>query len=210
MEKTVLFAFLAAFLLVGCGRNDNYIIPVDYEKYYEVKSDLSETESQEINERIMTDMQRATIGKTIPDIKVKDIDGKEFRLKKLIQHPSVAIFSAHNSSWGKRDAEVDFPNAIRALEDEMEGIGVFCLVENSADYDQNAVMDYAWQLQKNYSKVYLIDQKDAQSMNLSICPTKYFINEKHIVTDMYAGYAFEEEDRQLILLSGIYSMQEKL
>lgn len=210
MEKTVLFAFLAAFLLVGCGRNDNYIIPVDYEKYYEGKSDLSETESQEINERIMTDMQRATIGKSIPDIKVKDIDGKEFRLKKLIQHPSVAIFSAHNSSWGKRDAEVDFPNAIRALEDEMEGIGVFCLVENSADYDQNAVMDYAWQLQKNYSKVYLIDQKDAQSMNLSICPTKYFINEKHIVTDMYAGYAFEEEDRQLILLSGIYSMQEKL
>ena len=210
MEKTVLFAFLAAFLLVGCGRNDNYIIPVNYEKYYEGKSDISETESQEINERIMTDMQRATIGKSIPDIKVKDIDGKEFRLKKLIQHPSVAIFSAHNSSWGKRDAEVDFPNAIRALEDEMEGIDVFCLVENSADYNQNAVMDYAWQLQKNYSKVYLIDQKDAQSMNLSICPTKYFINEKHIVTDMYAGYAFEEEDRQLILLSGIYSMQEKL
>ena len=210
MEKTVLFAFLAAFLLVGCGRNDNYIIPVDYEKYYEGKSDLSETESQEINERIMTDMQRATIGKTIPNIKVKDIDGKEFRLKKLIQHPSVAIFSAHNSGWGKRDAEVDFPNAIRALEDEMEGIDVFCLVENSADYDQNAVLDYAWQLQKNYSKVYLIDQKDAQSMNLSICPTKYFINEKHIVTDMYAGYAFEEEARQLILLSGIYSMQEKL
>ncbi|MCQ2305517.1 MAG: hypothetical protein MJZ97_11050 [Bacteroidales bacterium] len=210
MEKTVLFAFLAAFLLVGCGRNDNYIIPIDYEKYYEGKSDLTEAESQEINERIMTDMQRATIGKSIPDIKVKDIDGKEFRLIKLIQHPSVAIFSAHNSSWGKRDAEVDFPNAIRALEDEMESIDVFCLVENNADYDQNAVMDYAWRLQKNYSKVYLIDQKDAQSMNLSICPTKYFINEKHIVTDMYAGYAFEEEDRQLILLSGIYSMQEKL
>ena len=210
MKKTVLFAFLAAFLLVGCGRNDNYIIPVDFGRYYEGKSDLTEAESQEINERIMTDMQRATIGKTIPDIKVKDIDGKEFRLKKLIQHPSVAIFSAHNSSWGKRDAEVDFPNAIRALEDEMEGIDVFCLVENSADYDQNAVLDYAWQLQKNYSKVYLIDQKDAQSMNLSICPTKYFINEKHVVTDMYTGYAFEEEDRQLILLSGIYSMQEKL
>ncbi len=210
MKKTVLLAFLATFLLVGCGRNDNYIIPVDYEKYYEGKSDLSETESQEINERIMTDMQRATIGKTIPEIKVKDIDGKEFRLKKLIQNPSVVIFSAHNSSWGKRDAEVDFPNAIRALEDEMEGIDVFCLVENNADYDQNAVMDYAWQLQKNYSKVYLIDQKDAQNINLSICPTKYFINEKHVVTDMYAGYAFEEEDRQLILLSGIYSMQEKL
>ena len=64
MEKTVLFAFLAVFLLVGCGRNDNYIIPVDYGRYYEGKSDLTEAESQEINERIMTDMQRATIGKT--------------------------------------------------------------------------------------------------------------------------------------------------
>ena len=195
---------------IACNRSGNTITPIDISQYYEGKANLTEAESQEINERILTDQQRATIGKTIPDIKVKDIDGKEFRLKKLIQHPSVVIFSAHNSSWGKRDAEVDFPNAIRALEDEMEGIDIFCLVENSADYDQNAVMDYAWQLQKNYSKVYLIDQKDAQSMNLSICPTKYFINEKHVVTDMYAGYAFEEEDRQLILLSGIYSMQEKL
>ena len=60
MEKTVLFAFLAVFLLVGCGRNDNYIIPVDYGRYYEGKSDLTEAESQEINESFRYSPERKT------------------------------------------------------------------------------------------------------------------------------------------------------
>ena len=208
MKRFVIIALMAAFL-VSCGRNYNYIIPLDIAKYYEGKSNLTEAESQEINERIIAELQRATINKTVPDFKVNDIDGKTFSLKKLLKNQSVLIFSAHNSSWGKHDAEIDFPTAIRALEEEMEGIDVFCLVENDKDYDQNEVLDYAWKLQKEYSKVYLIDRKDAQSMNLTICPTKYFINEEQIVTEMYAGYAFEEEDRELILLSGIYSMQKE-
>lgn len=208
MKKLVLITIIAAFM-VGCGRNDNTIVPIDFAKYYEGKSNLTEAESQEISERIIADLQRATIGKTIPDIKVKDIDGKTFGLKKLLKGQSILIFSAHNSSWGKHDAEIDFPIALRALEEEMEGIDVFCLVENDENYDQNEVLDYAWKLQKEYSKVYLIDRKDAQSMNLTICPTKFFINEEQIVTEMYAGYAFEEEDRELILLSGIYSIQKE-
>ena len=84
MEKTVLFAFLAAFLLVGCGRNDNYIIPVNYDKFYEGVNSLTEEQSQELSMKISEEQWNNTIGKEIPDIKVKDSNGKSYRLKNLL------------------------------------------------------------------------------------------------------------------------------
>ena len=211
MEKTVLFAFLAVFLLVGCGRNDNYIIPVNYEKFYEGITSLTKEQGQGLSLKISEEQWNNTIGKEIPDIEVKDPNGKSYKLKKLLKKSSIIIFSAHNCGWGKEEAQKEFPALIREISDELDGIDIFCFVENSKDYNQQQVGDYVWSLQKEYSKIYLIDQNDAIKINLYACPTKLFINKEQIVSFMHVGYAMEPEARLNIIRTGINEInKEKL
>ena len=211
MKKTVLFAFIAAFLLVGCGRNDNYIIPVNYEKFYEGITSLTKEQGQELSLKISEEQWNNTIGKEIPDIEVKDPNGKSYKLKKLLKKSSIIIFSAHNCGWGKEEAQKEFPALIREISDELDGIDIFCFVENSKDYNQQQVGDYVWSLQKEYSKIYLIDQNDAIKINLYACPTKLFINKEQIVSFMHVGYAMEPEARLNIIRTGINEInKEKL
>lgn len=211
MKKTVLFAFIATFLLVGCGRNDNYIIPVNYEKFYEGITSLTKEQGQELSLKISEEQWNNTIGKEIPDIEVKDPNGKSYKLKKLLKKSSIIIFSAHNCGWGKEEAQKEFPALIREISDELDGIDIFCFVENSKDYNQQQVGDYVWSLQKEYSKIYLIDQNDAIKINLYACPTKLFINKEQIVSFMHVGYAMEPEARLNIIRTGINEInKEKL
>ena len=79
------FAFVFTFVLVAfasCNRTHNYIIPVDYEKFYEGVTGLTEKEGQELSYRIYMDWYNNTMGREIPDIKVKDLEGKTVKLKK--------------------------------------------------------------------------------------------------------------------------------
>ena len=209
-SKTVLIAIITA-LSVSCNNNSNTIIPVDYEKFYEGVTSLTEEQGQELSLKISEEQWNNTIGKDIPDIKVKDPNGKSYKLKKLLKQGSIIIFSAHNCGWGKEEAQKDFPALIREISDELDGIDIYCFVENSKDYDQQKVGDYVWSLQKEYSKIYLIDQKDALKMNLDACPTKLFINKEQIVSFMHVGYAMDPDARLNLIRMGINEInKEKL
>lgn len=166
-------------------------------------------ECREIDKSYYEALQQGIIGKEIPNISVSDLNGKSIRLKKLLKKETIIIFSAHDSSWGKEDAETAFPQVLRKLGEEAEGIDIICLVENCQNYDPQVVNDYAWHLEAEYSKVYLIDVKDARRMNLSVCPTKFFINGKQIVVDYHLGYTMEEAAREQIILNGIYAMRKQ-
>lgn len=112
---------------------------------------------------------------------------------------------------GQGRSPKEFPALIREISDELDGIDIFCFVENSKDYNQQQVGDYVWSLQKEYSKIYLIDQNDAIKINLYACPTKLFINKEQIVSFMHVGYAMEPEARLNIIRTGINEInKEKL
>lgn len=154
---------------------------------------------------------RNTVGKEIPDLKVTDMNGQSLRLKNILETETIIIFSAHNSSLGKTDVETDFPAIIRSLSEEIEGISVVCLIENSKDYDQKIIEDYAWKLQAEYSKIYYIDTQDAAKMNLITCPTKLYINKKQIVADLQMGVVPDPTAREQLIINGINAMlKEKI
>lgn len=210
MNRIVITIFIAA-LLVGCNRNDNYIIPVDYEKLFESVSSQTEQQGSERTFQIMQAHWDNTVGKEVPDIKVKGTDGKSYKLKKLLKQGSIIIFSTPNCGWGEEEAETEFPALCHEISDELEGIDIFCLIENDKSYDQQKVSDYAWALQKEYSKVYLIEQKDAQRINLNASPTKLFINEEQTVVYMQLGYAMDHEAQINLIRAGINEInKEKL
>ena len=120
-------AFVFSIILIAfasCNRTDNYIIPVDYEKYYEGITSLTEKEGQELSQRIYMDWYNNTMGKEIPDLNVKDLDGKTVKLKKWLKRETILVFTDTHCGFGAEEVEKELPIAIGNMKDELVGIDI--------------------------------------------------------------------------------------
>ena len=191
--KNLLFVTICITLaFVSCNRSVNYIIPVEYEKFSERSNSLTEKENQELTMKLYMDWYHNTVGKEIPDIPVKDLEGKTIRLKKWLKRETILIFTDTYCAFGGEEVEQDFPDAINNMKDELEGIDVLCLVELSEDSELQKTVEYAKTLQGKYDNIFIIDQKDALRSNLAATPTKFFIDKKQIVRHIQMGFSFDE------------------
>ena len=208
--KKLLFATVCFILAyISCNRSGNYIIPVDYEKYNDGATNRTEKENQELTMKLYMDWYHNTVGKEIPDIRVKDIEGKTIRLKKWLKGETILIFTDAYCGYGGEEVEQDFPNAINNMKDELEGIDILCLVELSDDSDQQKTVEYAKTLQGKYNHIFIIDQKDALRCNLAATPTKFFIDEKQIVKHIQMGFTFDENGSEYSIRQGVMMMQKE-
>jgi len=206
----ILFAITSIVLaFASCNRSDSYIIPVDYEKYYEGVNNRTEKEDQELTMKLYLDWYHNTVGKEIPDIRVKDLEGKSIRLKKWLKRETILIFTDTYCGFGGEEVEQDFPNAINNMKDELEGIDILCLVELSEDSDLQKTVEYAKTLQGKYDNIFIIDQKDALRSNLAAAPTKFFIDKKQIVRHIQMGFTFEENGSEYSIRQGVMMIKEK-
>ncbi len=208
--KKLLFATVCFILAcISCNRSGNYIIPVDYEKYNDGATNRTEKENQELTMKLYMDWYHNTVGKEIPDIRVKDIEGKTIRLKKWLKGETILIFTDAYCGYGGEEVEQDFPNAINNMKDELEGIDFLCLVELSEDSDQQKTVEYAKTLQGKYNHIFIIDQKDALRCNLAATPTKFFIDEKQIVKHIQMGFTFDDNGSEYSIRQGVMMMQKE-
>lgn len=208
--KKLLFATVCFILAcISCNRSGNYIIPVDYEKYNDGATNRTEKENQELTMKLYMDWYHNTVGKEIPDIRVKDIEGKTIRLKKWLKGETILIFTDAYCGYGGEEVEQDFPNAINNMKDELEGIDILCLVELSEDSDQQKTVEYAKTLQGKYNHIFIIDQKDALRCNLAATPTKFFIDEKQIVKHIQMGFTFDDNGSEYSIRQGVMMMQKE-
>lgn len=204
----ILLVFLSC-LGLSCSRSNDFIIPVDYREYYEgASTSMTEEESRSLSQKITADMQINTLGKRIPNIKVKDWNGKNFRLQKLIKDGAVLIFSAYDCSYGAEEVEHEFPRVLRDLETEAEDVRIICLVENSAN-KKKEVDQYVWKLMTEYCNVFLIEPADAARINLTAIPTKFYINKEGQVVHMSVGYVAEQAYREQDIRIGIDKIKQR-
>ena len=169
-------AFVFSIILIAfasCNRTDNYIIPVDYEKYYEGITSLTEKEGQELSQRIYMDWYNNTMGKEIPDLKVKDLDGRTIKLKKWLKRETILVFTDTHCGFGAEEVEKELPIAIDNMKDELVGIDILCLVEDTEDSALGEALNYAKSLKDIYNNIFIIDQQDALRMNLTGSPSKF-------------------------------------
>ena len=209
--KASLFALAlaASCVLASCDKSDNYIIPVDYEKYYEGVTSLTEKENQELTQNIVMAWYNNTVGREIPDIQIKDLNGKTMRLKKWLKKETILVFTDTHCGFGGEEVEEDFPNAINNMKDELKGIDILCLIELSEDSNLQETVDYAESLQDKYNNLFIIDQKDALRCNLTGSPTKFFIDKKQIVRHTQMGFAMENARREDVIRQGISIMRKE-
>lgn len=205
-------AFVFSIILIAfasCNRTDNYIIPVDYEKYYEGITSLTEKEGQELSQRISMDWYNNTMGKEIPDLNVKDLDGKTVKLKKWLKRETILVFTDTHCGFGKEEVEKELPSTISNMKDELEGIDILCLIEDAEDSEPNEALDYAKSLQGSYNNLFIIDQQDALRMNLTGSPSKFYIDKDQIVRQVHIGFAMNHEQREESIRQGISLMKKE-
>jgi len=209
MKKICLCLTFLVLAFASCNRTNNYIIPVDYEKYYKDITSLTVKEGQELHNKIMIDWYNNTIGKEIPDIQVKDLDGEIIKLKKWLKRETILIFTSPHCGFGKEEVEKEFPFALQNMKDELEDIDILCLIESVKESDQQVTFDYAKSLQGAYDNLFIIDQEDALKTNLTACPTKFFIDKKQIVRHVHVGMTMEQDRCENEIRQGISSMKKE-
>lgn len=208
--RKLLFAIVCFFLAcISCNRSDNYIIPVDYKKYDDGATSLTEKENQELTMKLYMDWYHNTVGKEIPNIRVKDIEGKTIRLKKWLKGETILIFTDTYCGFGSEEVEQDFPNAINNMKDELEGIDILCLIELPEDSDMQKTVEYAKTLQGRYDNIFIIEQKDALRSNLAAAPTKFFIDKNQIVRHIQMGFTFDENGSEYSIRQGVMTMRKE-
>ena len=190
--KRIAFLLTVLLLAFACNRSENYIIPVDYEKYYEGVTSLTEKDGQQLTQKIVMAWYNNTVGREIPDIQIKDLKGKTVRLKKWLKKETILIFAEPYCGYGSEEVEKDFPIAMQNLKEELKGIDILCLIEVAEDSNEQETIDYAKSLQGKYNNLFIIEQKDALRCNLTGSPTKFFIDEKQIVRHVQMGFTFDE------------------
>jgi hypothetical protein len=207
--KRIALMLTVLLLAFACNRSENYIIPVDYEKYYEGVTSLTEKDGQELTQKIVMAWYNNTVGREIPDIQIKDLKGKTVRLKKWLKKETILIFAEPYCGYGSEEDEKDFPIAMQNLKEELEGIDILCLIEVAEDSNEQETMDYAKSLQGKYNNLFIIEQKDALRCNLTGSPTKFFIDEKQIVRHVQMGFTFDENGSEYSIRQGISLMRKE-
>ena len=209
MKRLAFVVVLVLVAFASCNRTHNYIIPVDYEKYYEGVTSLTEKEDQELSQRIYMDWYHNTVGKEIPDIQVKDLDGNTIKLKKWFKRETILIFADPHCGFGEEEVEKEFPIALRNMKDELKDIDILCLVEVAEDSNEQETMNYAKSLQGEYNNLFIIDQTDALRTNLTGSPTKFFIDKDQVVRHVHIGFALNQEGREEEIRQGISTLRNK-
>ena len=208
MKRIVFALTVLLFGFVSCDRTDNYIIPIDYEKYYKNVTSLTEKEGQELGQKIMMDWYNNTMGREIPDIMIKDLDGETLKLKEWLKRETILIFSDSHCGFGKEEVEKEFPDAILNLKDELKDIDILCLIELAEVSTPEETLEYAKSLQDKYSNLFIIDQDDALRTNLTGSPTEFFIDKKQIVRHVHVGMAMEQGRLENEIRQGISLMKK--
>lgn len=209
MKKFCLCLTFLVLAFASCNRTNNYIIPVDYEKYYEGVTSLTEKESRELNRKIMMDWYNNTMGREIPDIQVKSLDGKSVKIKKWLKRETILVFTDTHCGFGAEEVEKELPMTIGNMKDELVGIDILCLVEDAEDSAPGEALNYAKNLQGNYNNIFIIDQKDALRMNLTGSPSKFYIDKDQIVRQVHIGFAMNQEQREESIRQGISLMKKE-
>ena len=209
MKKLAHVLAIVLVTFASCNRTSNYIIPVDYEKYYEGVTSLTEKEGRALDSIITMDWYNNTMGREIPDINVKDLNGETVKLKKWLKRETILVFTDTHCGFGMEEVEKEFPSTISNMADELEGIDILCLIEDAEDSEPNEVHDYAKSLQGSYNNIFIIDQKDALRMNLTGSPTKFYIDKDQVVRLFHMGFAMNQDQREESIRQGISLMKKE-
>jgi len=154
----------------------------------------TEKKSQERSREFHKLLVSNTISKTIPDTEIFTIDGEKLNLRDVLNTETIIIASDNHCGWGLESLTNDFPEALEKLRDEISDIEIICLFkrEKSVIEKPMAFNKRLNELKLIYETVYIIDDNQANKINLFASSTRLYVNKHKVVTNIGIGTSLIE------------------
>lgn len=177
-------------ILISCSESKEYIVETDIKNFVpDTIGRLTQAEIQDRFSLFIDEVKHNTIGKLIPETAIYNTDGEGMKLNDIITGETIIAASDASCGWGGGLLTMDFPNALRKLEKEIQNTRVVCLairVESDLDSPEN-LNNFIKELKSYYHDVYIIDEEEAMKLNLVCNTTRLYINKDLLVKNMGIG-----------------------
>jgi len=187
---TPLIFFIYSIQFISCTQTDNYIIETDREKLVPDRTHgVTEEAAQKQSRMFFNEVIENTIGKEIPHLQITSISGQKTDLKDLLKGQTLLASSDVYCSWGLEGLTNDLPKAMELCVPQSNDLRVLCLikVEEEDKTNPERLNKTIKELTYYYDTIYLVDEIDSRKLNLFANPTRLYINDDQIVTQMEFG-----------------------
>lgn len=198
MKKTqLIFVYVLLGILFSCNNPDNYIIETDIERIAinASKNGLTVEESGRMGALVFDSLKKNTVGKKLPSVIVTNLSNQKLNLANDLSGTSVIISSDIYCGFGLDCISNLFPKALKLLKNKNKDTRIICLLKKTAsDVKDSKLFDKTLnELKSSYQAIYIIDESEARKLNLSINPTRLYVNKYNIVTNYELGLLTVEE-----------------
>ena len=180
--------------MVFCNKPNNFIIETDIEKITlnASKNGLTVEENERLGLLIVDSLKKNTIGKTLPNIIVSNVTNQKLNLLDeldKVNHNFILISSDIYCGFGLECISNLFPKAFEKFSSKNKDIPAYCLVKRTESDISDSVRFYKTvnELNPYYTAIFIIEDKEANKLNLGMNPTRLYLTEQNVVTNITFG-----------------------
>jgi len=195
MKKNNLIAlFLSLGLILSCNKPDNFIIETDIEKIAlnASKNGLTVEQNGRLSLLINDSVKKNTIGKSLPIVFVTNLSHQKVNLLDVldkVNNDFILISSDIYCGFGGDCMRNIFPKSLKKYRANYEDIQVFCLLKRTeSDISDSISFNKTIQeLKPLYNSIYIIEEKDANRLNMNANPTRLYVTKHMVVKNIKVG-----------------------
>jgi hypothetical protein len=195
MIKNILIAFgLTLGLLISCNKPDNFIIGTDVEKIVSnaSKNGLTVEANERLGLLIYDSIKKNTIGKTLPDMLVRDLSHQKLNLIDELkkEHNDFILVSSDIYCGFGMDCILNiFPESLKKFRAQNEDIKAFCLLKRTAADNGDSVRFNKTinELIPLYNSIYIIEEKEVSKLNMHVNPSRLYVTKDMVVKNITFG-----------------------
>ena len=182
----VIFLFLLLGLILSCNRPDNSIIETDTEKIIvnASKNGLTIEETGRLSLLMNDSVRKNTIGKKLPNVIVTNVSHQKVNLLDelyKINNVFVLVSSDIYCGFGADCMRNVFPESLKKYRAKNNDIQAICLLKRT-ESDKNDSIEFnktIKELMPLYNSIYIIEEKDANRLNMIGNPTRLYVTKKN-------------------------------
>jgi len=193
-----LFIIFIVLFVISCTQKPDYIVQIDLKDYWpDTITSMTVEESQERSVQMIEDVMYKTVGKEIPPVLIFTLSGDSVNLKEILDERLIIISCDAHCGFSDEHALNDFQKALKKLNDHDIQPKVICLLvrfESDIEYPER-FNDLAGRISAIYEHSYIIDENQANELNLIGGSCRLVVNEDHVVESVGMGISIVQDNR---------------
>jgi len=195
MKKNSIISFcLSLGLILSCNKPDNFIIETDIEKIAinASKNGLTVEQNGRLGLLINDSVKKNTIGKSLPVVFVSNLSHQKVNLLDELEKVNsdfVLISSDIYCGFGGDCLRNIFPLSLKKYRANYKDIQAICLLKRTESDISDSInfIKTIQELKPLYNSIYIIEEKDANRLNMNANPTRLYVTKHLVVKNIKVG-----------------------